>query len=141
MSDPRPSGSQAPLPILDRKWLATDGKDLPGEMISSPLNQVYCTGEVGFVYGQWSGKGNGDYWQNYVWGQAGNDQIPDQCRRFVRELERQLTENSRVSIFEIAARRPSKQQQGGSSCPQDDDSSFAEGPDVWLHSRVFYPTR
>jgi hypothetical protein len=53
--------------------LATDGKDLPGEMISSPLNQVYCTGEVGFVYGQWSGKGNGDYWQNYVWGQAGND--------------------------------------------------------------------
>ena len=55
------------------QMLATDGKDLPGEMISSPLNQVYYTGEVGFVYGQWSGKGNGDYWQNYVWGQAGND--------------------------------------------------------------------
>jgi hypothetical protein len=53
--------------------VATDGKDLPGEMISSPLNQVYSTGEVGFVYGRWSGKGNGDYWQNYVWGQAGND--------------------------------------------------------------------
>jgi len=52
---------------------ATDGKDLPSETISSPLNQVYCTGEVGFVYGRWSGKGNGDYWQNYVWGQAGND--------------------------------------------------------------------
>jgi hypothetical protein len=55
------------------QMLATDGKDLPGEVISSPLNQVYYTGEVGFVYGQWSGKGNGDYWQNYVWGQAGND--------------------------------------------------------------------
>ena len=52
-----------------------DGKDLPGEMISSPLNQVYCTGEVGFVYGQWSGRGNGDYWQSYVWGQAGNDKF------------------------------------------------------------------
>ena len=52
---------------------ATDGKDLPDEMISSPLNQVYYTGEVGFVYGRWSGKGNGDYWQNYVWGQVGND--------------------------------------------------------------------
>jgi hypothetical protein len=52
---------------------ATDGKELPGEMISSPLNQVYYTGEVGFIYGQWSGKGNGDYWQNYVWGQVGND--------------------------------------------------------------------
>ena len=55
--------------------LATDGKDLPEEMISSPLNQVYYTGEVGFMYGQWSGKGNGDYWQNYVWGQAGNDKF------------------------------------------------------------------
>ena len=57
------------------QMLATDGKDLPGEMISSPLNQVYCTGEVGFVYGQWSGRGNGDYWQSYVWGQAGNDKF------------------------------------------------------------------
>jgi hypothetical protein len=54
---------------------ATDGKDLPGEMISSPLNQVYYTGEVGFVYGRWSGKGNGDYWQNYVSGQVGNDHL------------------------------------------------------------------
>jgi hypothetical protein len=57
------------------QMLATDGKDLPGEMISSPLNQVYYTGEVGFVYGQWSGRGNGDYWQSYVWGQAGNDKF------------------------------------------------------------------
>jgi hypothetical protein len=57
------------------QMLATDGKDLPGEMISSPLNQVYYTGEVGFVYGQWSGKGNGDYWQSYVWGQVGNDKF------------------------------------------------------------------
>jgi hypothetical protein len=57
------------------QMVATDGKDLPGEMISSPLNQVYYTGEVGFVYGQWSGRGNGDYWQNYVWGQAGNDKF------------------------------------------------------------------
>jgi len=55
--------------------VATDGKDLPGEMISSPLNQVYYTGEVGFVYGRWSGKGDGDYWQSYVWGQAGNDKF------------------------------------------------------------------
>src|SRR5437667_9961963 len=45
---------------------AVDGKDLPGELISSPLNQVYYTGEVGFVYGQWRGRGNGDYWENYV---------------------------------------------------------------------------
>jgi hypothetical protein len=63
-----PSGSRSQM-------AAPDGKDLPGELISSPLNQVYCTGEVGFVYGQWSGRGNGDYWQSYVWGQAGNDKF------------------------------------------------------------------
>src|SRR5215813_3033107 len=55
--------------------LGVDGKDLSGQMITSPLNQFYYTGEVGFVYGQWSGKGNGDYWQSYVWGQAGNDKF------------------------------------------------------------------
>jgi len=55
--------------------LAADGRDLSSEMISSPLNQVYCTGEVGFMYGQWSGKGSGDYVGSYVWGQAGNDKF------------------------------------------------------------------
>ena len=55
---------------------APDGKDSPAaEMLNSPLNHVYVTGEVGFVYGQWSGRGNGDYWQSYVWGQAGNDKF------------------------------------------------------------------
>ena len=57
------------------EMLAGDGKDLPSEMINSPLNQVYCTGEVGFMYGQWSGKGSGDYVGSYVWGQAGNDKF------------------------------------------------------------------
>jgi hypothetical protein len=55
--------------------LGTDGKDVPSAMISSPLNQVYCTGEVGFMYGQWSGKGSGDYVGSYVWGQTGNDKF------------------------------------------------------------------
>src|SRR5437867_4667273 len=32
--------------------LASDGKDLPNEMIRSPLNPVYYTGEVGFLYGR-----------------------------------------------------------------------------------------
>jgi hypothetical protein len=70
---PTPTRNASAASTSRSQMLATDGKDLPGEMISSPLNQVYCTGEVGFVYGQWSGRGNGDYWQNYVWGQAGND--------------------------------------------------------------------
>ncbi|HKS04499.1 MAG TPA: hypothetical protein VJR49_04005 [Chthoniobacterales bacterium] len=55
--------------------LATDGKDLTGEMLGSPLSRVYYTGEVGFVYGQWNGKGNGDYVGSYVWGQVGNDKF------------------------------------------------------------------
>jgi hypothetical protein len=54
---------------------AADGKDLPGEMLGSPLNQVYYAGEVGFVYGKWNGKGNGDYIGSYIWGQAGNDKF------------------------------------------------------------------
>ena len=73
----------APVPMMKpsaasnsrSQMVPTGAKDLTGEMISSPLNQVYYTGEVGFVYGQWSGRGNGDYWQNYVWGQVGNDKF------------------------------------------------------------------
>jgi hypothetical protein len=55
--------------------LASDGKDLSSEMTSSPSNHMYYTGEVGFMYGQWSGKGSGDYVGSYVWGQAGNDKL------------------------------------------------------------------
>src|SRR3954454_15930038 len=32
--------------------------------------------------------------------------LPDQCRRVVRELERQLAENSRLSIFAIVTASP-----------------------------------
>ena len=70
---PTPIRKSSAAPDSRSANLATDGKDLPGEMLSSPLNHVYYTGEVGFVYGQWSGRGNRDYWQNYVWGQVGND--------------------------------------------------------------------
>jgi hypothetical protein len=55
--------------------IGIDGKDLPGDMMSPPSNHVYYTGEVGFLYGQWSGKGSGDYLESYVWGQAGNDKF------------------------------------------------------------------
>ena len=76
-SDVGPSPLRRPSAAPDSRPanLATDGKDLSPEMLNSPLNQVYVTGEVGFMYGQWSGKGSGDYWQSYVWGQAGNDKL------------------------------------------------------------------
>jgi len=67
-------------------------------MISSPLNQVYYTGEVGFVYGQWSGKGSGDYWQNYVWARPATITFRLQPARRSR-IGRKLTENSRLSFF------------------------------------------
>jgi hypothetical protein len=55
--------------------LAGDGKDLPADVIDSPLSRVYYTGEVGFVYGRWSGKDSGDYVGSYIWGQAGTDKF------------------------------------------------------------------
>ena len=56
--------------------LATDGKDLPGEMLSSPLeSNVLHREKSGSCTGQWSGKGSGDYVGSYVWGQAGNDKF------------------------------------------------------------------
>ena len=76
-SDVGPTSVRKPSTALDSRSanLPTDGKDLPGEMFDSPLNQVYVTGEVGFMYGQWSGKGSGDYVGSYIWGQAGNDKF------------------------------------------------------------------
>jgi hypothetical protein len=57
------------------KDLGADGKDSPDEMLSSPLNPIYYGGEVGFLYGRWSGKGGGDMWETYVVGTAGNDKF------------------------------------------------------------------
>ena len=67
----RPSAASNSRPQM----AAADPKDLTGEWISSPSNHVYYTGEIGFMYGQWSGRGSGDYWQNYVAGQVGNDKL------------------------------------------------------------------
>ena len=50
-----------------------DGKDLPEQAFNSPLNGVYCGGEIGFLYGRWSGKGSGDYLDTYIQGSVGNE--------------------------------------------------------------------
>ncbi|MGE5215223.1 MAG: hypothetical protein ACM3NN_16225 [Nitrospirota bacterium] len=72
---PTPVRKSSAAPNYPSGNFATDGKDLPPGMLDSPLNNVYVTGEIGFVYGQWSGKGNGDYIGSYIWGQAGNDKF------------------------------------------------------------------
>jgi hypothetical protein len=52
-----------------------DGKDNAGEIMESPLDRVYYGGEVGVLYGQWSGKGGGNMWETYVVGTVGNDKF------------------------------------------------------------------
>lgn len=51
-----------------------DGKDLPGNMML-PADQVYYGGEVGVMYGRWTGKGGGDLMQSYILGTVGNDKF------------------------------------------------------------------
>jgi hypothetical protein len=53
----------------------TDGKDSPNELLSSSQNPIYYGGEVGFLYGRWTGNGGGDMWETYVVGTVGNDKF------------------------------------------------------------------
>lgn len=53
--------------------LAPDGKDFPG-MIARP-DEIYYGGEVGVLYGRWTGKGGGDLMQSYMMGTVGNDKF------------------------------------------------------------------
>ena len=59
----------------DGRDLGVDAKDSPEEMLSSSASPVYSGGEVGFLYGRWSGKGGGDMWETYVVGTVGNDKF------------------------------------------------------------------
>ena len=61
--------------VTDGKNLGIDPKDSPDEIMSSSANPVYYGGEVGFLYGRWSGKGGGDMWETYVVGTVGNDKF------------------------------------------------------------------
>jgi sugar/nucleoside kinase (ribokinase family) len=42
-------------------------------MMTSPPDRFYYGGEIGFMYGHWSGKGGGDMMQSYIIGGVGND--------------------------------------------------------------------
>jgi hypothetical protein len=52
-----------------------DGKDLPAEMVSSPLSPIYYSGEVGVFYGSSSGKFGREIMQTYFLGEIGNDKF------------------------------------------------------------------
>jgi hypothetical protein len=72
---PAKKGNAAPAYQSDGKNLGADGKDSSGEMMNSPLNDVYWGGEVGVFYGQWSGKHGGDIIQTYITGSVGNEKF------------------------------------------------------------------
>jgi hypothetical protein len=57
-----------------RGTFESDGKNLSG-MIMSPPDQVYYGGEVGILYGRWTGKGGGDLMESYMLGTVGNDKF------------------------------------------------------------------
>jgi hypothetical protein len=65
----------APVHRTERKNNGTEGKDSPGEMMTSSLNPIYYGGEVGVLYGRCSGKFGGDLLQTYVVGQVGNEKF------------------------------------------------------------------
>ncbi len=78
LSDAQPS-TRAPsagrVRGSESKDLRADGKDLGDGIFESPLSRVYYGGEVGFLYGRWSGKGGGDMWETYIVGTVGNDKF------------------------------------------------------------------
>lgn len=75
----QPSSAQTPnvgrVHSSNGKDLGGDGKDIGDEMMESPLSRVYYGGEIGFLYGRWSGKGGGDMWESYIVGTVGNDKF------------------------------------------------------------------
>ena len=68
----QPGGPTGVRPRADN--IVPDAKDLP-DMMSPPDRGVYYGGEIGFVYGRWSGKGGGDYLDSYIQGTVGNDKF------------------------------------------------------------------
>jgi len=62
-------------PAKKVKASPVSGKDSPGDVISSPSNQYYYGGEVGFLYGHSTGKFGGDEMLTYILGEVGNDKF------------------------------------------------------------------
>ncbi len=58
-----------------RNNVASDGKDSTGEVAAPREEPIYYGGEIGVLYGQWSGRGGGDMWQTYVQGTVGTDKL------------------------------------------------------------------
>jgi hypothetical protein len=68
----QPGGPAAVRPRSDN--IVPDAKDLP-DMVPPADRGTYYGGEIGFMYGRWSGKGGGDYLDSYIQGTVGNDKF------------------------------------------------------------------
>ena len=69
------ASASTPKTKTTRTGAPVDAKDSPTEIVNWPLHPVYATGEVGVLYGRWSGKSSGDLWQSYMLGEVGNDKF------------------------------------------------------------------
>lgn len=69
---PVPMNAGNAVPNSRPQNFGSDAKDSP-EMMTSPPDRFYYGGEIGFMYGHWSGKGSGDLMQSYITGGVGND--------------------------------------------------------------------
>jgi hypothetical protein len=72
---PAPTRKGSPASDSRPDNFGTSSKDSPGEIMESPSDRVYYGGEIGILYGQWSGKGGGDIMQSYIQGTVGNDKF------------------------------------------------------------------
>ena len=52
-----------------------DGKESPGDVISSPSDHYYYGGEMGFLYGRSAGKFGYDDFESYIVGEVGDDKF------------------------------------------------------------------
>jgi len=52
-----------------------DGKESPGDVISSPSDHYYYGGEMGFLYGRSTGKFGYEDFETYIVGEVGDDKF------------------------------------------------------------------
>ena len=69
--DELPSAAEVPQANV----VPVDGKDSPSEVVTSPLNPIYYSGELGVFYGRSSGKFGREIMQTYFLGEVGNDKF------------------------------------------------------------------
>src|SRR5438552_10263851 len=67
--------------------LGKDGKESPGDVLSSPSDHYYYGGEVGFLYGRSTGKFGYEDFETYIVGEVGDDKFHISVGALYEELK------------------------------------------------------